>query len=61
MYLSRWPSTKTNRLNPWYIILRSLLVLPFTLFFAFGFYLSLLAGIGVKQAESFRKDWLILG
>jgi hypothetical protein len=58
MNLSRWPSTKTNGLKPWYLILRSLLVFPFSLFFGLGLYLCLFIDRGSEVAVSFRKDWL---
>jgi hypothetical protein len=53
----RWPQTKTNNMNPWYVILWRLCVYPFMCLFALGFYLSILLTSSLYEAETFRKDW----
>jgi hypothetical protein len=54
----RWPQTKTNNLNPWYVILWRFCFIPFVFLFGLGFYLSiLLLTLSFYQAETFRKEW----
>lgn len=54
----RWPSTKRNSMNPWYVIVWRICVYPFVCLFGLGFYLSILiASFSFYQAETFRKDW----
>lgn len=53
----RWPAHKGSLLNPWYVILWRLAVLPFTIAFGLGFYLTLVLS-GYSGADYFRRDWL---
>jgi hypothetical protein len=54
----RWPSTKRNGMNPWYVILWRLCFIPFMFLFGLGYYLTiLLSTLSFYQAETFRKDY----
>jgi hypothetical protein len=54
----RWPSTKRNGMNPWYVILWRLFFLPFVMLFGLGFYLTtLLSTFDFYEAELFKRDY----
>jgi len=54
----RWPATKRNGMNPWYVILWRFCVYPFVFLFGLGFYLtSILYDFSLYEAETFRKDY----
>jgi len=54
----KWPEGYIGMYVPWYVIVRRLLVTP-TLYIGFIiFYISVVIGYGVKEAERVAKDIL---
>lgn len=53
-----WPRTKSNGLNPWYVILWRLLMYPFVFLSGSMFYLTLcMWHCDTYFAEQFRKNY----
>lgn len=56
----RFPAKKGNNMNPWYIVLWRIAMLPFLIVFQIGFYIAILAfTLNPYLAEQFRKEYMI--
>jgi hypothetical protein len=56
----QFPKKKGNNLNPWYVILWRLFMLPFMILFGIAFYVSYACfTLNLYYPEQFRKDYMI--